>query len=346
MEVSMLGVLPMALKAAVELNVMDILAQHAGAEAEGDGYLSAAQIAAHLEGRTASVEEAASALDRILRVLASYGLLASTTKATGPKTSYGLPAATSRFLRSTSSTSIAPFVLLLQHPVFWQTYNKFHTAVLHGGDLFARVHGLKAFSLIQTDAAFNQLFHHAMLALSHLVMNDLLAIYHGFQAFRSIVDVGGGLGACLSLITSKYPHIKGTNFDLPHVVAGAPTYPGVEHVGGDMFEAIPKSEAIFMKHILHCWSDDNCVKILTNCLNSLPIYGKVIFVEAVLPKQVEQDSDARASYNMDLVMLAFPDGGKERTKEEFEALSLHAGFSNLQVVCSIHGLSVMEISKT
>jgi O-methyltransferase domain len=31
----------------------------------------------------------------------------------------------------------------------------------------------------------------------------------------------------LNMITSKYPNIKGINFDLPHVIADAPPYPGM-----------------------------------------------------------------------------------------------------------------------
>ncbi|KAI5061839.1 hypothetical protein GOP47_0022378 [Adiantum capillus-veneris] len=346
MEVAMLGVLPMALKAAMELKVMDILAQHADEEGaggvDGGSYLTATQIAARVEGRTAPPEEAASALDRILRVLASHGLLASMSSS--GSTSYGLTPS-SRLLLQTGLNSLAPFVLLVQDPVYWQAYYDFHQAVLQGGTIFARVHGMKSFAFTKKDPAFDQLFNRAMFAHSQLVMATLLDTYTGFQALHSLVDVGGSKGACLGMITSRYPNIKGINFDLPHVIAGAPTYPGVEHIGGDMFVAIPKGEAIFMKWILHDWSDDHCWNIFKNCYSSLPNNGKVIVMDAILPKQVEQDADARATYHMDLVMLAFNDGGKERTKEEFEALSMSVGFAKVQVLHNIHGLSVIEISK-
>ncbi|KAF1877942.1 hypothetical protein Lal_00049334 [Lupinus albus] len=63
-----------------------------------------------------------------------------------------------------------------------------------------------------------------------------------------VADVGGGLGINLNLITSKYPHLHGINFDLPHVIEHVPTYVGMEHVGGDMFESVPHGDAIFMKY--------------------------------------------------------------------------------------------------
>ncbi|KAL8235649.1 hypothetical protein R6Q59_016730 [Mikania micrantha] len=56
-------------------------------------------------------------------------------------------------------------------------------------------------------------------------------------------------------IVTKYPHLKGVNFDLPHVDSSAPSYEGVTHVGGNMFQDIPPADSYFMKSILHNWSD-------------------------------------------------------------------------------------------
>ena len=58
------------------------------------------------------------------------------------------------------------------------------------------------------------------------------------------MDVGGGIGSAAAEIVKSFPHIKGINFDLPHVVATAPMYDGVKHVGGDMFQAIPNADAV------------------------------------------------------------------------------------------------------
>ncbi|KAL5572233.1 hypothetical protein UlMin_021831, partial [Ulmus minor] len=80
-----------------------------------------------------------------------------------------------------------------------------------------------------------------------IVTKKILDFYKGFEHLSQLVDVGGGLGVTLNLITSKYPHIKGINFDLPRVIQQAPSYPGVEHVGGDMFERVPSGDAIFLK---------------------------------------------------------------------------------------------------
>ncbi|GMN65109.1 hypothetical protein TIFTF001_034178 [Ficus carica] len=41
---------------------------------------------------------------------------------------------------------------------------------------------------------------------------DILEFYKSFGNLKQLVDVGGGLGVALNLITSKYP------FDMPHVI--------------------------------------------------------------------------------------------------------------------------------
>ncbi|GKC83358.1 caffeic acid 3-O-methyltransferase-like protein [Tanacetum coccineum] len=75
---------------------------------------------------------------------------------------------------------------------------------------------------------------------------EILKCYNGFDNLNSLVDVGGGLGVTINMIVSKYPLIKGINYDLPHVIKHAPQYHGIENVG-DMFQDVPQVDAIFMK---------------------------------------------------------------------------------------------------
>ena len=67
-----------------------------------------------------------------------------------------------------------------------------------------------------------QVFNKAMAGHSQIYMRAILDAYHGFEDVKVLVDVGGGLGSSLKLITTKYPHIKGINFDQPHVIDTCP----------------------------------------------------------------------------------------------------------------------------
>lgn len=78
------------------------------------------------------------------------------------------------------------------------------------------------------DPGFNQVFNTAMFNHTTVVIRKLLQVYKGFEPnIKQLVDVGGGVGVTLNLITSTYPHIKGINYDLPHVIKRAPPYPGI-----------------------------------------------------------------------------------------------------------------------
>ncbi|CAK9216991.1 unnamed protein product [Sphagnum troendelagicum] len=186
---------------------------------------------------------------------------------------------------------------------------------------------------------------------SRIYVEAMLGAYHGFQDVNCLVDVGGCTGASLALITAKYPHIRGINFDLPHVVATSPTYPRVEFIGGNMFESIPYFDAIFMKSILHNWNDDHCMTILKNCFKALPSSGgKVIVMESVLPDSINLQSENNGVKSMlglhfDIGMLALQSGGaKERTLHEFQQLADDVGFVSVALITTIDFLSMLEFT--
>ncbi|GMN27991.1 hypothetical protein TIFTF001_046192 [Ficus carica] len=120
---------------------------------------------------------------------------------------------------------------------------------------------------------------------------------------------------------------------------------GVEHVVGDMFESVPHGDAILMKHVLHAWSDEQCLKILKNCYKAIADNGTVIVVEAILPVTPENSFVAKSTFAVDVTMMTQNIGGKERSQEEFLALATGAGFSGIKFVCCVCNHWVMEFYK-
>lgn len=86
---------------------------------------------------------------------------------------------------------------------------------------------MHAFEYLSLDPRCNQVFNTAMYDFTTIVLKKILELYKGFEPLKQLVDVGGGLGVTLHLITSTYPHIKAINFDLPHVIKHSPPYPGI-----------------------------------------------------------------------------------------------------------------------
>jgi flavonol 3-O-methyltransferase/caffeic acid 3-O-methyltransferase len=219
-------------------------------------------------------------------------------------------------------------------------------AVLDGGLPFEKAYGMPAFKYHGTDSRFNCVFNEAMKNHSTIITKKLLESYRGFDDIGTLVDVGGGIGVTVQAITSKYPHIKGVNFDLPHVISEAPSYPGVRHVCGDMFKKVPSGDAILMKWILHDWTDEHCATLLRNCYEALPADGKVIVMEFILPvNPADATRNAQVVFTADMVMLTHTPGGKERYQREFEVLARGAGFSGVKATYIYANAWVIEFTK-
>nr|GEV60961.1 caffeic acid 3-O-methyltransferase-like [Tanacetum cinerariifolium] len=331
--------LPMVLLNATKLKVLDIIAK-AGPNVR----LSAHEIASHL---SISNQNAPEMLDRMLRLLASHSILTCSLRdhESKPVREYGLAPVAKHFLPNEDGVSLVPMLELHQDKVPVDTWFKVEEAVLEGGTPFDKVHGTSGFEYTGLDARFSEIFNKAMVETSIIVIKEVLNCYHGFNNLKSLVDIGGGLGITLNMVRSKYPKIKGINLDLPHVIQHAPQYPGIEHVGGDMFQNLPQGDAIFMKWVLHGWSDSNCIKLLKNCYKSLPEHGKVIVVDKILPVLPDTCSYTKCGTNQDTIMMTQTPGGKERTEDEFLALAKGAGFGGMRKTCKVCTFWVMEFYK-
>lgn len=206
--------------------------------------------------------------------------------------------------------------------------------IKEGGTAFSKANGCEVWDLASRNPEFNRIFNEAMACTSKIVMTAILSQYKdGFNNIRSLVDVAGGTGGHVAEIVRAYPHIKGINLDLPHVVATAPKYEGVSHVAGNMFDAIPNADAIFMKRILHDWTDESCVEILRNCKKAIPEKtGKLIIADIVLKTDDHYDKFDGIRMAMDLVMFAVATGGKERTEQEWKKLLEEGGFSRYKII--------------
>ncbi|XP_057546674.1 caffeic acid 3-O-methyltransferase-like [Amaranthus tricolor] len=334
------SVQPMVLRAIYELDVLEII-KRAGPGA----HLSPVEIAAQLPTNNPN---AAPMLDRMLRVLASNSILSYTThnRADGQvETLYGLTPVCQFLTKNEDGIGLRNLTLVNTDEVLMESWYHLKDAVLNGGIAFTKAHNMEAFEYHGIDLRFNKVFNNGMFNHSTIIMKKITETYKGFEGVSTLVDVGGGIGASLNMIVSKYPKINGINFDLPHVVQHAPTRNGLKHIGGDMFESVPKGDAIFMKWICHDWSDEHCIKLLKNCYASLPDNGKVIMCEYVLPIEPQSSQPVRTVFQVDCIMMNNYTGGKERTEQEFKSLAKAAGFSGFRVACSVYNAKIMEFLK-
>ncbi|GLJ31547.1 hypothetical protein SUGI_0633100 [Cryptomeria japonica] len=167
---------------------------------------------------------------------------------------------------------------------------------------------------------------------------------------NSLVDVGGGLGSALSFIMDNCKHIRGINFDLPYVIASALPIAGVQHVSGNMFEHIPSADAIFIKSVLHDWSDDDCVRVFRRCYEAIPENGKVIIVDALIVERKKSKDNKEnllrgVGLVFDMEMMLLSTGGKEQIEMEFKQILSKAGFKSYTIFKLPSFQKIIEVSK-
>ncbi|XP_061346298.1 isoliquiritigenin 2'-O-methyltransferase-like [Gastrolobium bilobum] len=332
-------VYPAVLNAAIELNLFDIIAK---ATPPGS-FISPSEIASKLPTQHSDLPNR---LDRMLRLLSSYSLLTCSTRTTPHGSServYALSQVGKYFASDESRGYLASFTTFVCYPSLLQVWLNFKEAVVDEDiDLFKKIHGITKYEYMEKDPKMNHIFNKSMADVCATEMKRMLEIYNGFEGISTLVDVGGGTGQNLKMIISKYPLIKGINFDLPQVIENAPLLPGIEHVGGDMFARVPQGDAIMLKAVCHNWSDEKCIELLSNCHKALPPNGKVIVVEFILPEEPEPTEESKLVSTLDNLMFITV-GGRERTEKQYENLGKLSGFSKFHVACrAFSSLGVME----
>jgi hypothetical protein len=90
----------------------------------------------------------------------------------------------------------------------------------HGkGITFKKAHGCEICDFASKNPEYNNIFTDAMACTNKIVMATVLAEQKdGFGYVGSLVDVRGRMGGMITNIVKSHSHIKGINFDLPHIL--------------------------------------------------------------------------------------------------------------------------------
>jgi hypothetical protein len=152
---------------------------------------------------------------RVLRALSSAGIFKETDNGL-----FALAPAGS-LLRSDSADSLRAAAIFFGDHRHWTLWSKLIDAVTTGRPI--RRADDDAFAQRSTsDPEGAAIFNSAMSALTSPVHAGVLAAYDFLQ---TIVDVGGGHGALIASILSRYPSLRGILFDIPAVIEGANANP-------------------------------------------------------------------------------------------------------------------------
>ncbi|GKA32862.1 trans-resveratrol di-O-methyltransferase-like protein [Tanacetum coccineum] len=332
----------MSLKCAIQLQIPDIIERH-----------GAPMLLSELVQALSINKERSHFVFRLMRILVHSGFFVkqkvSTIGDDNEEESEGyLLAPASRFLLKEEPLSIRPFLLAMLDPILmdpWQHMSKW----FQNNDVtpFHTAHGKMIWDLAGHEPKLNHFFNEAMASDARLVTSVILKhCGSAFEGLNSIVDVGGGTGTVAKAIANAFPKLSCISFDLPHVVNGLVGTKNLSYIGGDMFQAIPKADAVFVKWILHDWNDEECLKILKRCKEAIPSKengGKLIIIDMVVKNNEGGDDESlKTQLFFDMLMMALVTG-RERNEKDWAKLFLDAGFSDYKITQILGLRSLIEV---
>ncbi|MDJ0797511.1 MAG: methyltransferase [Calothrix sp. MO_167.B12] len=304
-------------------------------------------IADIIKDEVKSIKELAKATDadtsylyRLLRTLASIGIFTEVEPQRFALTEIA------QYLRKDVPHSLHSLVLMLSDEWHWNSWGDIVEIIKTGQPALCRLYqASNAFEYFEKNPIAGELFNHAMSNASKNIHTAVVDSYD-FSNINKIVDVAGGHGTLIASILKANLHIQGILFDMPNVVTGAKELlqrEGVmsrcQTIGGNFFTSIPgDGDAYIMSHIIHDWSDEDCIKILKNIRKGITAKGKLLVIETVIPS----GNEYHFGKWLDLDMLTMYSGGRERTKAEFEKIFQAAGFNLNRIVPTTSHVSVIE----
>lgn len=307
-----------SIRSAAELGIADILSE---------GPKSVTDLA-EITGTTSE------SLYRVLRALASEGIF---------KESPGGLFSNTPFSKSMQEDELRYFICYFLNSMQFKLSSEIPVAVKSGKKLTEQFSVNNVFDHIARTEELNRLYNKAMTNTSRMQAASLVNSFD-FGKFRHIVDVGGGWGYFLNAILMKYRNVKGTLFDLPNVIndkeklCREKDFIGrLNTVAGSFFDFIPEGGDLYiLKNILHSWSDEDSLKILSNIRKVIWKEGRILIIEIII------DNHARSSWGKmtDLIMMAATEG-KERTEEQYRRLLLNSGFAVTKIKKTISPLSLI-----
>jgi hypothetical protein len=246
----------------------------------------------------------ASALYRMLRTLASYGVFTETRGRRFKLTALGST------LRSDVPASMHGFALFLIGSPVWNAWEDLEYAVRTGQLPFDRLYNVPFYEYLNQHPENLKIFGEAMTSLSGTENPEFV------RAFQAVIERA-----------RRDRHLTASR------VASRCAF-----AGGDMFESVPRGgDAYVMKYILHNWDDEHCVRLLSNCREAMNPGGRVLVADAVVLPVEKPDWGKLLDIQM---MVVVP--GKERTRAEFAALFERAGLELTRVISTDCPLSLIE----
>ena len=266
------------------------------------------------------------ALYRLLRALASFGVTEETTPEHFRLTAFGQP------LRKDAPQSVWAAV------VFWADLLadswSLLTDCVRTGKPAAEVRDPNVPSRWSQDPEAGSIFR-AVMGTAPAEDYAPIAKSWDFSRAKTVADLGGGGGSLILAVLALNPNLRGMLVDLePSIDAAKPRFKTedpshrCELIVADLMQSVPAGADLYMlKHVLHGRRDPEAITMLKNCRAVMPPNGTLLIIEFILPAVVSHaDPNLEGHLMSDLNMLAVT-GGQERSELQWKRLLEASGFN-------------------
>ncbi|ONK57107.1 uncharacterized protein A4U43_C10F16690 [Asparagus officinalis] len=326
----------MSLKCAVELNIPDIIHNHGNSITLSD-----------LSNSLSIPRSKAPCLRRLMSLLVHSKFLSEERIGVNNEESVFSLTVVSQVFLTENKSNASPFLLLMLDQILLRPWH-FLSEWFKGDEpttAFEIAHGVPVWDAMRKMVGFSDMFIEGMSSdasfTTEIIVRDCGEVFRGL---RSLVDVGGGTGTLARAVAREFG-LKCAVLELPYVVEGSEESEEVKFVGGDMFDYVPTADAVLLKWVLHDWSDEECVQILKNCKEAIPLKeegGKVIIMEMVMDSSIVGHELAQTQFLFDLHMMAHTTG-KERSEQMWQKIFMDAGFRGYKILPILGLRSVIEV---
>lgn len=217
-------------------------------------------------------------------------------------------------------------------------------ALRDGSVAFDIAKGMPVFEYLRQDAEAAAIFADVMRVTTREVESYLFAHYD-FPAFTCAVDVGANQGSLLRRLLNENPGTSGVLFDLPATassagasLAGTELEDRITCVGGSFFDEVPGGGDLYLlKQILHDWSDEEGLQILSTIRKAMAPGVPLVVIERLMP-DVPAPCEA---VDVDILMMLWTTG-RERTAAAYTGMLEQTGFEVRRIVGETGGQGVLE----
>jgi hypothetical protein len=278
---------------------------------------------------------------RLLRALAAFGVFIV------DKSSRISHSKKSLLLRTDNDKSLHYWARLWAMPSNWSTWVALDHGLRSGptaSEIALGASRMEYFNAHPDEAA---IFNSAMAHRPEDSHTDVAEIYD-FSEASLIVDVGGGNGALLQNILSRYSGPKGVTFDRDEVVRVARELDRLSEFGnrhrfqsGNFLEHVPVGGDVYiLSDVLSSFPDESCIKILQICHAAMGRARRMLVVERVLDPDPTKGSPS--DFLIDIhFMLNYRDA-RLRTPSEYKPLLSAAGFEQMRLIPTGSSVAILE----